>query len=276
MSGLTRRELVARGGAVAHGYDERWDGRTPRAVLLADGEADVQAAVRWAAARGVPIAARSGGHSYAGYSTPAHGLVVDLRRMRRIALHAGRTRALVGPGAQLGDVYLTLGRDGVTVPAGTCPSVAMGGLALGGGMGLASRALGLTCDRIAAVRIVTADGRLRTARGHDDLLWASRGGGGGNFGIATGFTLRTAPAGRAAWFTVSWPWAQASEALAAWLAFAPPAPGALTSVLSLDSAGGVHALGQFRGGAGRLRQLVRPLTRVAGARLSAGEDGWTA
>jgi FAD/FMN-containing dehydrogenase len=262
--------------AVAHGYDERWDGRVPRAVLLAAGEDDVRAAVRWAAAHGVPIAARSGGHSYAGYSTPRDGLVVDLRRMRRIALHAGRTRAFIGPGAQLGDVYLKLGRHGVTVPAGTCPSVAMGGLALGGGMGLASRALGLTCDRIEAVRIVTADGRLRTARGHDDLRWASRGGGGGNFGIATGFTLRTAPAGRAAWFTVSWPSSQASEALAAWLAFAPHAPDALTSVMTLDSGGGAHALGQFRGGEARLRRLVRPLTRVAGASLSTGSASWTA
>jgi FAD/FMN-containing dehydrogenase len=126
------------------------------------------------------------------------------------------------------------------------------------------------------VRIVTADGRLRTAHGGDDLLWASRGGGGGNFGIATGFTLRTAPAARAAWFTVSWPSSQASEALAAWLAFAPHAPDALTSVFSLDSGGGVHALGQFRGGERRLRRLVRPLTRVAGAQLSAGTESWTA
>jgi FAD/FMN-containing dehydrogenase len=275
-----RGPVIARGdhgfAGVEHGYDERWDGRRPLAVLLAEGEDDVRAAVRWAAARGVPIAARSGGHSYAGYSTPANGLVVDLRRMRHIALHHAHTRAFAQPGAQLGYLYRALGRHGVTVPGGTCPSVGLGGLALGGGMGLASRALGLTCDRIEKVRLVTADGRLRTARGDDDLLWASRGGGGGNFGIVTGFTLRTAPARRAAFFFASWPWAQASEALAAWLDFAPHAPDALTSVMTLDSSRSVHALGQFRGDEARLRRLVRPLARVAGASLSFGEESWTA
>ncbi len=133
---------------VAHGYDERYDGRVPRAVLLAEGVGDVQAAVRWAARHGVRIAARSGGHSYAGYSTPAGGLVVDLRRMRRIARHHANTRVVAGPGVQLGDLYAALAPHGVTVPAGTCPSVALGGHAQGGGMGLAGRDLGLTCDRV--------------------------------------------------------------------------------------------------------------------------------
>jgi FAD/FMN-containing dehydrogenase len=277
-----RGPVLARGdagyGAVAHGYDERFDGRRPLAVLLAEDEADVQAAVRWAATHGVAIAARSGGHSYGGYSTVAGGLVVDLRRMRHISLHHARTRVAAGPGVQLGDLYERLGRHGVTVPAGSCPSVALGGLALGGGMGLASRALGLTCDRIVALSIVTADGRLRHVdrRHHEDLFWASRGGGGGNFGIVTSYSLRTAPAGRAAFFFVSWPWAQASAALDAWLRFAPHAPDALTSVLTLDSAPSVHALGQYRGDAARLRRLLRPLTRVAGARSSVGEDSWAA
>src|SRR5690242_7524453 len=165
--------------AVEHGYDERYDGSVPRAVLLAESVGDVQAAVRWAAARGVQIAARSGGHSYGGYSTPGGGLVVDLRRMRRIVRHHANTRVVVGPGVQLGDLYTALAPHGVTVPAGTCPSVGVGGHALGGGMGLAARALGLTCDRIEQLTVVTADGRARVAnaRREPDLYWACRGGG---------------------------------------------------------------------------------------------------
>jgi FAD/FMN-containing dehydrogenase len=277
-----RGPLVVRGaagyGAVAHGYNERYDARRPRAVLLAHGPGDVQAAVRWAARHGVRIAARSGGHSYAGYSTVDGGLVVDLRRLRGIALERGGTRAVIGAGARLGDVYARLAAHGVTIPAGSCPTVGMGGLAQGGGMGFAGRALGLTCDRVTRLRIVTADGRLRHASGDadEDLLWACRGGGGGNFGIVTSFTLRTAAVRRAAWFSVSWPPSQASEALAAWQELMGSAPDALTSVLSLSTGPHVSAAGQFMGGEARLSGLLRPLTRVAGARLSTGTAGYGA
>jgi FAD/FMN-containing dehydrogenase len=275
-----RGPLLVRGargyGAVAHGYNERYDGLRPRAVLLARDARDVQAAVRWAAQHHVPIAARSGGHSYAGYSTVDGGLVVDLRRLRTIGLERHNTRAVIDAGAQLGDVYGRLAAHGVTVPAGSCPSVGVGGLALGGGMGLAGRALGLTCDRITALRIVTADGQLleATAREHPDLFWACRGGGGGNFGIVTSFTLRTAPVDRAAYFTISWPWSQASAAVAAWQELLGGAPNALTSVLSLSTGPRVSAAGQFMGSEARLRDLVRPLTRVAGATLSTGTSGY--
>jgi FAD/FMN-containing dehydrogenase len=277
-----RGPVVVRGAsgyaALAHVYNERWDGRLPRAVLVAHGVGDVQAAVRWAARHGVAIRARSGGHSYAGWSTVADGLVVDLRRLRGIGLERANTRAVIGPGAQLGDVYARLAANGVTVPAGSCPSVAMGGLALGGGMGLAGRALGLTLDRVSEVQVVLADGSVKRASAtrHEDLFWACRGGGGGNFGIVTSFRLRTAPAARAAWFSVSWPWAQASEALAAWQSLMGGAPPALTSVFSLSTGPRVSALGQFMGGASRLPALLRPLTRVAGAHLSVGSAGYGA
>ena len=277
-----RGPLVERGqpgyAALAHGYDERWDDRLPRAILVAHGEGDVRAAVRWAAKHGVAIRARSGGHSYAGWSTVDKGLVVDLRRLRGIRLERSRTRAVIGPGAQLGDVYAGLARHRVTVPAGTCPSVAMGGLALGGGMGLASRRLGLTLDRVTEVRVVTADGRVRVANAgqEEDLYWACRGGGGGNFGIVTSFRLRTAPVGHASWFSVSWPWAMASAALAAWQELMGGAPDALTSVLSLSTGPRVSALGQFMGPASRLPTLIRPLTRVAGARSTTGTSSYAA
>ena len=190
-------------------------------------------------------------------------------------------RATVGPGAQLIDVQRALTRRGLTVPSGSCPSVGIGGLALGGGHGLAGRRFGLTSDNLLAARVVTADGRVRhvDADTNEDLFWACRGGGGGNFGIVTALTLRTHRAPGAAWFSVSWPWSQAEEALAAWQRFAPEAPPALTSIFSLGTSGGsgpprVAALGQYFGGLAKLRRLVRPLTRVAGASLSSGSSSY--
>ena len=73
------------------------------------------------------------------------------------------------------------------VPAGSCPTVGIAGLALGGGVGFASRKLGLTCDNIRTFTMVTADGVLCPCnpQRNPDLFWACQGGGGGNFGVAT-------------------------------------------------------------------------------------------
>ena len=171
-------------------YNLRYDGVRPQAVVQPLDTRDVQAVVNWANRFDVRIVARSGGHSYAGYSTTGNGVVVDLSRLRGIRVAGGR--ATVGPGAQLIDVYSKLASRGLLVPAGSCPSVGIAGLALGGGHGLSGRRFGLTTDNLAAATIVTADGRARRvdANTNEDLYWACRGGGGGNFGIVTSLTFR--------------------------------------------------------------------------------------
>lgn len=260
-------------------YNERFDGVRPAAVVRPLDSRDVAAVVRWADRFDVHPVVRSGGHSYAGYSTGA-GVVVDLRNLRGVRLAAGRGTATVGPAAQLIDVYATLARRGATIPAGSCPSVCVGGLALGGGHGLAGRRFGLTSDNLRALTIVTADGRIRQvdADTDEDLLWACRGGGGGNFGIVTSLTFRAHRARSASWFNLSWPWSAAGRALAAWQAFAPDAPNALTSIFHLTTGGAggplVSANGQFFGSPRRLRALLGPLLRVGGAQLSIGSSSY--
>jgi FAD binding domain/Berberine and berberine like len=258
-------------------YNLRYNGARPDAVVQVENTADVAAVVRWANRFDVPIVARSGGHSYAGYSTTGKGVVVDLSKLRGVGVSNGKAR--VGAGVQLIDLQRVLTRRGLSVPSGSCPSVGIAGLTLGGGHGLAGRRFGLTADNLRAATIVTADGRVRQidANTSEDLFWACRGGGGGNFGIVTSFTLQTHRAPGAAWFFISWPWGQAAQALAAWQRFAPDAPAALTSIFSLGTTGGsgpprVTALGQFFGSASALRNLIRPLTRVGGASVSVGSS----
>src|SRR5918994_620519 len=98
---------------------------------------------------------------------------------------AGLTRRDLARRGAAGAAAVTFPRGGAgaTIPAGSCPSVGIGGHALGGGMGLAGRRFGLTCDNVVSLRIVTADGRLVTcdADTNPDLYWACRGGGGGKF-----------------------------------------------------------------------------------------------
>ncbi|WP_309234785.1 BBE domain-containing protein [Nocardia sp. XZ_19_385] len=87
----------------------------------------------------------------------------------------------------------------MTVPAGICKGVGVGGHICGGGYGPLSRRHGLVADHLYGVEVVTVDaaGRaalvLATKDGpHEDLWWAHTGGGGGNFGVVTRFLLRSA------------------------------------------------------------------------------------
>lgn len=249
-------------------YDERWESARPRAVVQALDTADVQAVVRWAARTGIPLAVRSGGHSYGGWSTRAHGVVLDLRRLDRVSVHGDS--ATIGPGATLWRVYSTLARHHARVPAGSCPTVGFGGLALGGGMGLAGRELGLTADNVRALRVVTAEGRVRVADAlrERDLFWSLRGGGGA-FGVVTAFTVKLHRAAPAAWFTASW--SDAAAGLAAWQAWAPHTDPRCTSILSL-SGGTASAVGQFGGPESQLRALLRPLRAATATGTSSHLD----
>ena len=222
------------------------------------------------------IVARSGGHSYGGYSTVANGVVVDLQRLKSVAVSQGR--ALVGAGARLGNIYNGLGAHGLAIPAGTCPSVGIGGHALGGGFGLASRAWGLASDNVLAVQIVTADGKVivADAKHHPDLYWACRGGGGGNFGIATRFTFRTHAVAQGSYFVATWPWAQAAEVVAAFLGWAPHQPDALGALCRLAAGPGgptMQVFGQFLGSEAALKSALASLQPPA-AKLTTGTATW--
>lgn len=213
--------------AAAHQvFNPLWDARKPVAIARCRTKEDVQACVELAGESKVPIAARSGGHSYAGYSVPENGLMVDLSAMADVEVRPDGT-ARIGAGAKLADVYTTLAKSGRALPAGSCPTVGIAGLTLGGGIGVLSRKYGLTCDRLESATVITAEQRVATAsRSSDaDLFWALRGGGGGNFGIVTEFIFVTEPAPDLAVFSLKFPAGSVTSVLGAWqewIAAAPP------------------------------------------------------
>jgi len=269
-----------RGPVLTHGvpplFDSLSDRIHPLAVAQPLDAADVAAAVKWASKTGVHIVARSGGHSYGGYSTVANGVVVDLTRLHGVAVTGGR--AVVGPGARLGNIYDGLGAHGLAIPAGTCPSVGIGGHALGGGFGLASRAWGLASDNLVSVQIVTADGKVLVAdrSHHADLFWACRGGGGGNFGIATRFVFRTHAVAQGSYFIASWPWAQVEQVLASFLQWAPHQPDGLGSLCRLAAGPGgptVQVFGQYLGTETALKAALATLGPPA-TKLTTGTATW--
>ncbi len=268
--------------SASHVFNTVFDNVRPKWVARPINTADVRAAVRWAIRHDVPMRARSGGHSYAGYSVLNDGLVIDLRKLDGISVNRGTGIATIGAGAQLINVYSTLASHGATIPAGSCSSVGIGGSTMGGGMGLAGRAFGLTLDSLVGAEIITADGCVRqvSRTSNPDLFWAIRGGGGGNFGIVTHFRFRMHPMPRAAtWVFMSWPWSQASAALEAWQAWQPRATDRFSSVFHLEaipSGPRVVLSGQYNGPAGDIPGLLRSLRSVPGARLSYGQQGYFA
>jgi FAD/FMN-containing dehydrogenase len=257
--------------AAAHVFDPRFDHVLPDAVARPVDGADVRDAIRFCTGKRIGVRARSGGHSYAGYSTAAHGVVLDLRKLDRITIDAKAGTTTVGAGVQLIDLYFRLAQSGLTVPGGSCPSVGVAGVTLGGGFGLAARHLGLTIDSLRAVRIVTADGALRSVDEHSDpdLLWALKGGGGGNFGVVTEFTFATHPIpASSTFFKVSWPWSSAGAAIEVWQSWAPHVNEKITSTLHVESDGpDLYTTGQYLGASGDVPRLVAPLMTVAGASL---------
>ncbi len=253
-------------------YNTRFDGLRPSGVAYVAHAGDVAECLAFARRTGVRVAIRGGGHSYAGWSSGNGRLVVDVSRLASVAVSGSGSggSARVGAGARLIDVYDALGARGVTVPAGSCPTVGVAGLALGGGHGVASRAYGLTCDSLTGATVVTADGRVLEADAdtHADLFWALRGAGNGNFGVVTALRMRTHAAPACVTGYLRWPWSKAAEAIAAWQEWGPGQPDEIWSSLHLDGAPGgsprlslaAFSLGSYDG----LRDAVDRLARRIG------------
>lgn len=258
-------------------YDPRFDVARPAAIAYCASPVDVQRTIAFARRYGIRPIPRCGGHSYGGYSTGS-GLIIDVTRMSTVRVARARkgapATATVGAGTRLVDMYNGVSRAGVLVPGGSCPTVGISGLALGGGIGVLGRKYGLTCDAIRSLQVVTADGRLLTCNGgsQPDLYWASRGGGGGNFGVATSFTFAAHPISPLTLFTVDWPWAAAGEALGGWISWVRGTPDALWSNFLMLSAGSsgliARSTGVFVGGVGALASLVNGLVAKVGSRPS--------
>jgi len=287
---------VVRPGDAGYGqarllFNPSFNGARPRAVVFCQRPEDVVAAVRFARRRGIALAARSGGHSFGGYSVPDGAIVADVSRIRQISVDRSRQSAVLGPGTLNTDMYAGLARRGVAVPGGTCPTVGIGGLTLGGGFGFSSRKLGLTADNLLELELVTAAGERVTcsAEQHPDLFWACRGGGGGNFGIATSFRFRLHPVGDVAVYQLGWRWSDAAAVLEAWQRWAPDAPDELFSTCALSRAGGprsteptITSRGQYFGPPARLAALLEPLLaaarplhrRVAPASFARAQELW--
>src|SRR6266536_4571931 len=183
-------------------YDEQrkiWNGsidRSPALITRCVGVADVISALRFARTTDLPVAVRSGGHSFPGLSLCDGGMVIDLGLMKGIRVDPEARTARAQAGALLGELDRETQAFGLAVPAGIVTHTGLAGLTLGGGIGWLMRKYGLTIDQLLAVDMVTAGGEFVKASADEnaDLFWGVRGAG-SNFGIVTEFEFRLNPVG---------------------------------------------------------------------------------
>ncbi|MFF4486793.1 FAD-dependent oxidoreductase [Streptomyces sp. NPDC001544] len=253
-------------------YNTRFDGLKPSAVAYVAHADDIRTTLVYARAHGIRVAIRNGGHSYAGWSSGDGRLIVDVSQLNRVRVSG--QEAVVGAGSKLIDVYRALAAKGVTIPAGSCPTVGVSGLVLGGGHGVVSRAYGLTCDSLTQATLITADGKQLTANAttNKDLFWALRGAGNGNFGVVTELHFKTHPAPQAVTGYLTWPWAKAAAVVKAWQEWGPTQPDEIWSSLHLANTPGhtptisvaAFSLGTY----GELKNAVDRLADKVGANAS--------
>ncbi|GHC68648.1 FAD-binding oxidoreductase [Streptomyces cinnamoneus] len=169
--------------------------RFPDAVVRPACEQDVVEALAYARSHGLRVSVRSGGHNWSGSALRDGGLLIDLSRLGGCRVDPATATAVVGPAATGQDLVAALAPHGLAFPVGHCPSVAVGGYLLSGGLGWNSRAWGPACADVQGIRAVTADGRTLTCSEteNDDLLWAARGAGPGFFAVVTAFRLGLHP-----------------------------------------------------------------------------------
>ena len=170
--------------------------RYPDTIVRAQSEQDVISAVKYATDKGLKVSTRSSGHNSTGAALRDGGILIDLALLRDVEIDAKRNTARIQPALWSEQLIREAGNHGLAFPAAHCPTVALGGYLLGGGVGWNHAHWGgVSCYSIRSADIILAGGRKVTASpdSYPDLFWAVRGAGLGFFGIITGMELQLYP-----------------------------------------------------------------------------------
>lgn len=239
----------------------------PLGIIYCTKRKDVQRSLLFCQEYKFDFSVRSSGHSNLNYSL-SQQIVIDLSLMNRIKI-CSRTKESkrlaseiradrfveVGPRVRLGVLLSRLSKYNLMLPTGTCSTVCVSGLTMGGGISpFAIRKSGMTCDHLIKAEVILANGSLvqASSTSHSDLLFALKGGGGGNFGIVTKFVLQPCPFFGCVVFRYTYDWSSMAFALSNWQTTAPFADTRLSSEFILRSpkfspGSSVECKGQFEG-----------------------------
>ena len=243
----------------------------PAAIAYCETAAHVGWCITYCRDTRAALRIRSGGHQHEGMCSSDGVVIVDLSKIDGIEyVGAAGELAWIGAGKRLGDVYRELEARHRIIPGGGCGTVCVGGLTQGGGWGPSARLLGLTCDNMVEAEVVLANGETVVAsetNAYADLFWAMRGGGGGNFGVATRFLFKLHPlSGTVTTFELHWGREAMLDVTRTWMTEASTRSEALTTFCRLSVVGedtgdrpAVLVGGQFYG---PVRTLLGELERL--------------
>jgi len=184
----------------------------PALVVMAEGAADVLAAVRLARDEGLGVGVMATGH---GTAAPADGgVLINTSRMKGVHVDPETRTARVEAGAKWADVVPEAAAHGLAGLQGSSSGVGVVGFTMGGGFGWLGRKYGFAADSVKEADVVTADGELIkvSAHEHADLFWGLKGGG-GNFGIVTSLEFALYPITEVFGGSLFYPVETAGEAL---------------------------------------------------------------
>lgn len=162
VSGDVRVDVFSR---IAYSVDASIYRIVPQCVVMPRDEADVVAAVRYAAENGIPVAARGAGSGVAGESLTS-GIVLDVRRYMTRILETAEDGAWVRvqPGVVLDDLNRHLAKWGRKI--GPDPSsgnrAVVGGVVANNATGAHSLQYGYISEHVETLRTVLADGTVCT------------------------------------------------------------------------------------------------------------------
>ena len=243
IQGSTLEALRAglRGTAYAageEGYDEAsraWNlnaYQEPALVVMAEGAADVMAAVRFARDLDVGVGVMATGHGVG--AACDGGVLVNTSRMRGVRVDPVSQTARVEAGALWTDVIPEAQAHGLAGLVGSSSNVGVVGYTMGGGFGWLGRRYGLNSAGITEADVVTADGELLRVGPdeHPELFWACRGGGGGNFGIVTSLEFRLYPLTRVYGGNAFYPLENAREVLGHYADWSADLPEEMTTAVA--------------------------------------------
>jgi FAD/FMN-containing dehydrogenase len=207
----------------------------PKAIIATKSSFTLSKILSYLNEKQLNFSIRSGGHCFEPGSL-SQDYILDLSRFDSIKI--SKNEVYIGAGARLGPVIEKLGKYDLVIPTGTCQSVGIGGLTIGGGIGFLSRTFGLTCDVLKSITFLTANSDIIEVNKnhHSDLFWALCGAGNGSYGIALGFTFKTFYVPKASFLKLTWKWDPllVHQIFDAWHVWIQQLPDNINPVLTLE------------------------------------------
>lgn len=188
---LTERRLYARDISNPPAPVKMMIKTLPDAIVAPEHEADLVDLLHYAQERRVPLVPRGGGTAGYGGAMPVKGgIVVDMTMFdREFRMSSDGTKATLGAGMTFLDADALLRTKGkaLRIMPTSAASATLGGWLAQGGAGLGSLRYGWVQDVVASVRVVLADGQIRTLGGDElDVIADME----GTTGFITAVTLK--------------------------------------------------------------------------------------